>query len=285
VTVAGGIKHVRVARTTWPRNLAVNAAVALAALARRARAGAAPVWRAYARVAAGAAVSVVALAVVMLLLDARAAAVARGLPRSVINIFEFVTDFGQSGWFLVPAGAALVVLALLISPDLPRLDRGVLAALSVRIGFIFVAIALPSLAATIGKRIIARARPFVAEHVDPFLYRPFSWDSDYASLPSGHATTAFAALVAIGLVWPRLRPLMWCYALVIAASRVAVMAHYPSDVLAGAIVGAAGALLVRDWYAARRLGFTVDAAGRVRALPGPSARRLRAVARRLFTGA
>jgi undecaprenyl-diphosphatase len=185
----------------------------------------------------------------------------------------------------MPTGFALLALAGLASLDLPRLDRLVLAALAVRVGFLFTAIALPSLAVTIGKRVIARARPFVGDPANPFLYQPLSWNSDYASLPSGHATTAFAALVAVGALWPRLRPLMWLYALLIAASRVAVMAHYPSDVLAGAIVGAAGALLVRDWYAARGLGFVIDGAGRVAALPGPSARRLKAVARRLRIGA
>lgn len=285
MSVTGGIKPVPVVRSSWPRNLVANLGHAAAMPARRPRAGAAPIWRAYARVALGVAVAVVILAATMVLLDGPAAATARHLPRPVIDFFEFITDFGLSGWFLIPTGLALLVLAGLASLDLPRLDRLILAALAVRVGFVFAAIALPSLAVTIGKRVIARARPFVGEPANPFLYHPFSWNSDYASLPSGHATTAFAALVAIGTVWPRLRVLMWFYALLIAASRVAVMAHYPSDVLAGAIVGAAGAFLVRDWFAARGLGFVIDAAGGVTTLPGPSARRLKAVARRLRIGA
>ena len=77
------------------------------------------------------------------------------------------------------------------------------------------------------------------------------------AFPSGHATTAFAAAIAFGALWPRLRPLLWTYAIVIALSRVIVTAHHPSDVVAGAIAGAVGALLVRDWMAARRLGFLV----------------------------
>ena len=61
-----------------------------------------------------------------------------------------------------------------------------------------------------------------------------------------------------------------------------VLAHYPSDVFAAAIVGAVGAWLVRDYFAARRLGFVIDADGRVRALPGPSFARIKRVARRLL---
>ena len=125
-----------------------------------------------------------------------------------------------------------------------------IAALAVRFTFLFAAIALPSLFVTVIKRLIGRARPFVGGEADPFQYLPLVWRSEYASLPSGHATTAFAALIAVGLVWPRLRMVMWVYALIIALSRVVVLAHHPSDVVAGAIVGAVGAWLVRDWFAA-----------------------------------
>ena len=63
---------------------------------------------------------------------------------------------------------------------------------------------------------------------------------------------------------------MWIYAVMIALSRVIITAHHPSDVIAGAIVGAVGALLVRNWFAARRLGFAVRTDGTVFTLPGPS---------------
>ncbi len=153
-----------------------------------------------------------------------------------------------------------------------------------RLGFVFLAIGLPSLFATIVKRLIGRARPFVAGN-DIWAYEPFSWQVRYASLPSGHATTAFAALVAIGAIFPQARALMWIYAVLIALSRVVVTAHHPSDVIAGAIVGAVGALLVRNWFAARRLGFAV-ACRRFRACRCParaSRRIIKAVARRLHS--
>jgi undecaprenyl-diphosphatase len=157
----------------------------------------------------------------------------------------------------------------------------VLAAVAVRAGFLFAAIAAPSLFVTIVKRLIGRARPFVGEQADPFLYIPFVWRAAYASMPSGHATTAFAAAVAVGLLWPRLRAPMLVYALLIAVSRVVLNAHYVSDVVAGAIIGAVGALLVRDWFAARRLGFAIGADGGVHPLPSPSWARIKRVARRL----
>jgi undecaprenyl-diphosphatase len=101
-------------------------------------------------------------------------------------------------------------------------------------------------------------------------------------MPSGHATTAYAAAVAIGAVWPRARVPMWIFAGVIALSRVVITAHYVSDVIAAAFVGAFGAVLVRNWFAVRRLGFVAQPDGTAHPLPGPSWRHLKAVARRLI---
>ena len=132
------------------------------------------------------------------------------------------------------------------------------------------------------KRLIGRARPMVGGSIDPFLYLPLSWKVQYASFPSGHAVDAFAAAAAIGALWPKARPWMWTYAVVIAVSRVVVTAHYPSDVIAGAIVGVAGVILVQAWFASRRLAFAPGDDGRIRPMPGPSLGRLKRVARQLI---
>jgi membrane-associated phospholipid phosphatase len=73
---------------------------------------------------------------------------------------------------------------------------------------------------------------------------------------------------------------MWLYAITIMCSRVFVLAHHPSDVIAGALVGVAGACLVRRWFAGRGLLF---GARDLRAYPGPSFRRIRAAVRDAIT--
>ena len=235
-----------------------------------------PLWM---RLGLPAALTVGAVVLAMLFLDAPLYQVAAGLPEWAIDDAFVITDFGQSQWILVPVGLPLVLMALVASPALDTMSRAVFAMAAVRLGFVFVAVGLPGLVVTVVKRWIGRVRPSIA---GPFSYEPFSWRPEYASFPSGHSTTAFAALVAIGAICPRLRPVLWLYALAIAASRVIVSAHYLSDVIAGAAFGVLGALVVRQWFAARRLGFSTRRGAGVRAMPGPSWRRIKRVARGLI---
>jgi len=281
VSTTGGVRGGAAdPRLELPRRAVAHLAEWLVALGRPARLawGGSRIRPARLPAAVFAAASVLAVAAAMVWVDSRAIGLAHRLPAWLIAAFGKITDFGRSGWFLWPVGLILVGLAALTRPGLGRVVNLVAAALVVRLGFIFLAIAIPGLAVAIVKRLIGRARP---SDFGPFHYVPLSWRPDYASLPSGHSTAAFAAAVAIGAVWPRARAWLWVYAGIIAASRVIVSAHYPSDVIAGAAVGTVGALLIRKWFAVRRLGFVVQGDGSVRAWPGPSRRRLARLLARL----
>jgi undecaprenyl-diphosphatase len=72
---------------------------------------------------------------------------------------------------------------------------------------------------------------------------------------------------------------MIVYAVLIAISRLVLLAHHPSDVVAGALIGVVGAMLVRYWFAARRLGFAIGRDGVIVPLAGPSLGHLKRVAR------
>jgi membrane-associated phospholipid phosphatase len=258
-----------------------NAATYLCLFARRPRAGVGSRSKWLPAIAAvlGA---IAAILVVMLLLDRWSVGFVQRLPPGLIAFFNIITDYGRSGWFLVPIGLMLMIVAAACTPSLASMSQRVLAAVAVRLGFLFTAILLPGLIFTIVKRLIGRARPLVGGSLDPFLYAPLGWNVEYSSLPSGHAVNAFAAATALGLLWPKMGPLLWTYAVMIAVSRVALTAHYPSDVLAGAIIGVAGTLLIRNWFAARRLTFLPAADGRIHTMSGPSFARIRRVARQLI---
>jgi membrane-associated phospholipid phosphatase len=283
MSVSGGLKPVAAdgaaARLHWMR---ANAEQFLALFRRPPRRTVTPAWRTPARIVIYALAAIAVISETMVFADAAIIRLVLHLPERIVVAFNWVTDFGKSVRFLVPIALLLAAIAALASPTLASMSRRVLAAVAARLGFLFVAIALPGLVFTIVKRLIGRARPLVGGSLDPFLHHTMGWSVEYASLPSGHATDAAAVATAIGALWPRTRPLMWTYAALIALSRVVLTAHYPSDVIAGVIVGAAGALLVRDCFAARGLAFTLAPDGAVRPMPGPSFARIKRVARQLI---
>jgi len=231
------------------------------------------------RMRVGVVVTVLVATVSMIWFDAAAIHAAARLPTAINETYNVITDYGRSGWFLWPSAILVLVTAAARTMAVTRTSQLVLASVAVRSGYVFLAVAIPGLLDTIGKRWIGRVRP---SEFGPFTYHPLSWNDFYASLPSGHTAAAFSALVAIGSIFPRLRPLLWIYAVTIAMSRVIISAHYPSDTIAGAAVGAFGAVLVREWFAARRLGFYAGCDGKVHVMPGPSFKRIKKVARSLF---
>lgn len=233
------------------------------------------------QVGIAAAIAVAIFVFGMIFVDAAATNAVPRLAHWVVSFFDWITDFGKSAWFLWPLGILFLILAAL-PKNLTTVSRAVVAALMVRVGFLFVAIGAPGLFAAIVKNMIGRARPGVGGSVNPYLFDPFHWTPAYASFPSGHGTAAFAVLAAIGTLWPRARTVLLIYAVLIAFSRIVVRAHYPTDVAAGAMVGIIGVLLIRRWFGLQRLGFSIQPDGRLAQYPGPSLRRIKSVARELL---
>ena len=220
----------------------------------------------------------VVIAVLMVALDATE--IGWMPPRGTAALWplRIITDFGKSAYVLWTL--ALLLLALvLIAAKLGAWRRVVLLSLATRVQFLFLAVLVPVLVGDLLKGIIGRGRPFVGGEANAFNFSHWSWSEAYSSLPSGHATTAFALAFAVSALWPRTTAWMFGYAIAIAVSRLVLLAHHPSDVVAGALTGIIGAMAVRYWFAARRLAFTIQPDGRIVALPGPSLDQLKKVAR------
>jgi undecaprenyl-diphosphatase len=104
---------------------------------------------------------------------------------------------------------------------------------------IFVTVLLADLAADLlaelGKVIVHRHRPF--EH-------QLGPASSTHSFPSGHTATSFACATVLSAFAPRCRVPFFVLAALIGFSRVYNAMHYPTDVLAGAVLGVLTALLL-----------------------------------------
>jgi membrane-associated phospholipid phosphatase len=194
---------------------------------------------------------------------------------------RILTDFGKDEYVLAVLAVLLIAVAI-VSPVLRGIQRSLLLGLGTRLQFIFCAVAVSNLVTEVLKYSVGRGRPFVGGEANAFHFSHFAGNPAYYSFPSGHATTAFALALAVSAVWPQARVAMAVYAIVIAATRLVLLAHHPSDVVAGALIGIIGTMFVRYWFAARRLGFAIQRDGSIVSLAGPSSGRLKRVARGAF---
>jgi undecaprenyl-diphosphatase len=140
--------------------------------------------------------------------------------------FEHLSD-----WWV----KSLVIVGIGLVADLLERRRFPLGAVLGAVSYL-VAEGLSSLL----KGVFDRPRPSVA---DPAVH-PLVAVPNNGSMPSAHAASAFAAAVAVGLLHPRLRWPLVALAALIAFSRVWLGVHYPTDVIAGAALGAVVALVL-----------------------------------------
>jgi len=147
--------------------------------------------------------------------------------------------------------AALVALWLAVPPgSQSRVRQGVIGAP--------IAAAL-ALAMNAGIAALwTRPRPSMAHPADVHLW--FTGPSGDPSFPSDHSSAAFAVAFAILLVSWRSGAPMLVLAAAIAVSRVAIGLHYPTDVMAGVLVGLAAAALVM-WIGRRPVAWAAGRAG------------------------
>ena len=139
---------------------------------------------------------------------------------------RILTDFGKDAYVLWLLAAILIVIAF-ASPALATATRARWLHFGTRVQYLFLAVLVPVLASDLIKWTAGRGRPFVGGKANAFNFAPFTGTEAYSSFPSSHAVTCFALAFAVGAVWPRARPWMLIYAILIAVSRLVLLAHHP----------------------------------------------------------
>ena len=99
------------------------------------------------------------------------------------------------------------------------------------------AVAIGSVALHTIKLVLGRRRPRDDFEMGLYGFKPFAFDPDYNSFPSGHALTIMCVAVTASAMWPMLAPLWFAVALWLGFTRALLTAHYLSDVLVGAGIG------------------------------------------------
>ncbi len=145
--------------------------------------------------------------------------------------FEFISFLGKDGIILV-----LLALVLILFKKTRRFGTAML--LGVAIGAVFTNLFL--------KIVIARPRPYADE--SSIFYQLWitvgqNMESD-KSFPSGHTTAAFASMTALFLVGDkRISWTAYIFAFLMGLARIYLVVHFPSDVLAGIIVGTVAGII------------------------------------------
>ncbi|MGM0571741.1 MAG: phosphatase PAP2 family protein [Pseudomonadota bacterium] len=138
--------------------------------------------------------------------------------RPVTTLFKVVSRLGD-GWLWY-----LLILSLpLIHPD-----EGLAIALLMTGAGLTCTLAYKYL-----KRTLVRERPFTSFPAIHCGIPPL----DRYSFPSGHTLHAACFTIVLALTLPALALAVLPFTLAVAASRVVLGLHYPSDVLAGAVIG------------------------------------------------
>jgi membrane-associated phospholipid phosphatase len=139
---------------------------------------------------------------------------------------NILTRLGDGHWYLVPP---------LLLFFFYRKRSVIIARASL---FVFATSAVSGILVNLLKILFGRFRPKLYFREELYGFDWFHLGHAYNSFPSGHSTTVIGGWLAFTLIAPKYRVAFLSVGVLLALTRVAVTAHYVSDILAGGFLGA-----------------------------------------------
>lgn len=140
------------------------------------------------------------------------------------SFFPFYTDLHKNPYFAAPF-VLLILFFFIKKYKRPGITYFIFLILSISTGDFF---------GSIIKNQVQRPRPYAVTEYH-FIQR--SPASPYKSFPSNHAMNTFGAANYISAFFPQAKIVLYTAAALVAYSRMYNGVHYPSDILAGALIG------------------------------------------------
>ncbi|MBB45941.1 MAG: hypothetical protein CMM43_07510 [Rhodospirillaceae bacterium] len=168
------------------------------------------------------------------------------------DIFRKITNAGDATFWLLLAAAGITFCAYIRSTQYLIAYHRQLKVYLLQLAFVTSAWLLSGVIHHIIKVVLGRYRPRYLFSENWYGVNPLNFNIAHNSFPSGHTQTIFAIAIGLTLLYPRLGIFLVPLAVLVGISRVVLIAHYPSDVLFGAYLGMATAILVKRHYFDKR---------------------------------
>ncbi|CTQ63868.1 phosphatase PAP2 family protein [Roseibium alexandrii] len=185
------------------------------------------------------------------------------LPNEYRTAFRSFTDLGKADWILISTGVPCLFLLALDAGRYAFRIRMAIGAVFTYAAFVFYTVAASGIVVLIIKWSLGRARPKLYEEFGPVHFDFLAFHGKFTSFPSGHSTTVAALATALCFIFPAYRWLIVVSAFWLAFSRVMAGAHYPSDVIAGTLLGMTFTFFTVRAMARRRIGFHIAENGNI----------------------
>lgn len=165
-----------------------------------------------------------------------------GLGRSILDIAEIVTIWGESLWYYIILVTAFIYFWFVAKNKL----------WSMRSLFLLMSISASGLFSILIKWLAGRYRPSMLEN-GFYGFNYFGVGYEFTSFPSGHTITGFSLAAAVSILFPRLTIPAFIVAVSIGISRILITSHYLSDVIVGAGIGILSTIIVKYFFDRKKI--------------------------------